>query len=85
MLGGVLAGCGDGMPGPPVHAAWRGRAGDAGGAASAFEELLSHRMWLLGPDYPKTVGTVATWLTGVAGPNKAYTIGGHVGLVGRPK
>ncbi|MER5853152.1 tetratricopeptide repeat protein [Streptomyces sp. NPDC002012] len=34
---------------------WRGEAGDAAGAAVAFEELLADRLRVLGPDHPHTL------------------------------
>ncbi|MFF3129226.1 tetratricopeptide repeat protein [Streptomyces sp. NPDC057908] len=36
---------------------WRGEAGDAAGAAVAFEELLADRLRVLGPDHPHTLAT----------------------------
>ncbi|MFI0203810.1 MULTISPECIES: tetratricopeptide repeat protein [Streptomyces] len=43
---------------------WRGAAGDAAGAATAFAELLADRLRVLGPDHPATLGTrhdLALW------------------------
>ncbi|MFI9771950.1 hypothetical protein ACIHJG_34565 [Streptomyces sp. NPDC052415] len=34
---------------------WRGEAGDAAGAATAFAELLVDQLRMLGPDYPATL------------------------------
>ncbi|WP_262850843.1 tetratricopeptide repeat protein [Sphaerisporangium corydalis] len=31
---------------------WRGRSGDAAGAAAAYEELLADRLRVQGPDHP---------------------------------
>jgi hypothetical protein len=39
---------------------WRGEAGDARGTASAFEELLSDSLRVLGPDRPDTLGIRVT-------------------------
>lgn len=36
---------------------WRGEAGDPVGAADAFEELLTDRLRVLGPDHPDTLWT----------------------------
>jgi hypothetical protein len=36
-------------------ARWRGRAGDAAGAAAAFAELVADRSRVLGPEHPDTV------------------------------
>ena len=50
-------------------ARWRGVAGDAAGAATAYEELLHDQLRVLGPDHPHTLGTrnnLAYW-RGVAG------------------
>jgi hypothetical protein len=38
-------------------ASWRGRAGDAAGAVTAFEQLLTDRLRVLGPDHPDTLLT----------------------------
>jgi hypothetical protein len=38
-------------------ASWRGRAGDAAGAAAALTELLKDRMRVQGPDHPHTLTT----------------------------
>lgn len=43
---------------------WQGEAGDAAGAVEAFEELLTDRTRVLGPDHPSTLITrdnVAYW------------------------
>ncbi|MFE9112265.1 tetratricopeptide repeat protein [Streptomyces collinus] len=43
---------------------WRGAAGDAAGAATAFAELLADRLRVLGPDHPDTLSTrhdLALW------------------------
>jgi len=48
---------------------WRGDAGDAAGAAAAFEELLGDYLRVLGPDHPDTLKTrhdIAYW-RGTAG------------------
>ena len=45
-------------------AGWRGEAGDAAGAAAAFEEVLADRLRVLGPDHPDTLTTrhnLAQW------------------------
>lgn len=39
------------------HAHWRGRAGDAAGAATSFTHLLNERARVLGPDHPDTAAT----------------------------
>jgi hypothetical protein len=38
-------------------ARWRGEAGDATGAATAFEQLLTDRLRVHGPDHPDTLTT----------------------------
>ncbi|WP_010359683.1 tetratricopeptide repeat protein, partial [Streptomyces acidiscabies] len=38
-------------------ARWRGEAGDAAGAATAFAELLDDFLRVLGPDHPHTLTT----------------------------
>ncbi|HSV66020.1 MAG TPA: hypothetical protein VLJ59_08980 [Mycobacteriales bacterium] len=45
--------------GPGTHnlAWWRGEAGDAAGAVTAFEVLLANRVRMLGPDHPHTLIT----------------------------
>ena len=46
------------------QAFWRGRAGDPGGAACAFEELVADCVQVLGPDHPVTLGArnnLARW------------------------
>ncbi|WP_037675148.1 tetratricopeptide repeat protein, partial [Streptomyces afghaniensis] len=43
---------------------WRGEAGDAAGAAAAFEQLLAYQERVLGPDHPDTFTTrsnIARW------------------------
>ncbi|WP_255616936.1 MULTISPECIES: tetratricopeptide repeat protein [unclassified Saccharopolyspora] len=40
-----------------MYASLRGRAGDPAGAAEAFEELLTDRIRVLGPDHPATLTT----------------------------
>ncbi|MFJ9683536.1 tetratricopeptide repeat protein [Streptomyces sp. NPDC101194] len=40
-----------------AFARWRGQAGDAAGAATAYAELLADRERLLGPDHPETLTT----------------------------
>ncbi|WP_240677680.1 tetratricopeptide repeat protein [Actinacidiphila soli] len=45
-------------------ARWRGEAGDAAGAAAAFEDLLADRIRVLGTDHPHTLATqhdLARW------------------------
>ncbi|WEB38072.1 hypothetical protein MOV08_01270 [Streptomyces yunnanensis] len=37
------------------HAYWRGRSGDAAGAASSFTYLLNEQLRVLGPDHPHTL------------------------------
>ncbi|MEU4834097.1 tetratricopeptide repeat protein [Streptosporangium sp. NPDC023615] len=36
---------------------WRGQVGDPAGAAAAFEELLTDRLRVLGPDHPDTLNS----------------------------
>ncbi|MFF5805559.1 tetratricopeptide repeat protein [Streptomyces sp. NPDC012746] len=46
------------------HAHWRGRAGDAAGAATSFTHLLNEQIRVLGPDHPDTAATrreLADW------------------------
>jgi hypothetical protein len=43
---------------------WRGEAGDPGGAAAEFEQLLSDQLRVLGPDHPDSLSTrnnLAAW------------------------
>ncbi|MDX3534174.1 tetratricopeptide repeat protein [Streptomyces sp. MB09-01] len=46
------------------HAHWRGRAGDAAGAATSLTHLLNEQVRVLGPDHPDTAATrreLARW------------------------
>ncbi|MGW0764783.1 tetratricopeptide repeat protein, partial [Streptomyces sp. NPDC002676] len=48
---------------------WRGMAGDAAGAAAAYEQLLADQLWALGEDHPHTLAArsnLAYW-RGMAG------------------
>jgi tetratricopeptide repeat protein len=60
-------------------ARWLGEAGDAAGAAAAFEELLTDRLRVLGPDHPDVQATrasLAHWRgkTGTPGPTSDNTV-----------
>ncbi|MFP3989553.1 tetratricopeptide repeat protein [Streptomyces sp. E11-3] len=51
---------------------WRGKSGDAAGAADAFAELLADQEKVLGPDHPDTLGTrnhLANWREEPGGTN----------------
>jgi hypothetical protein len=47
----------DQRPARNLLARWRGEAGDATGAATAYAELLTDRLRVLGPDHPRTLTT----------------------------
>ena len=62
----------------------RGEAGDAAGAAAAFEELLADFLRVLGPDHPYTLatrGNLAYW-RGQAG-DVAGAVAAYRGAAGR--